>query len=105
MPDERSGTDARALDRARGCLVGLAVGEALGRPLEALTPAQARESLAEGPRRARDPGDQAQMAALVAESLLARGQLDPADLSQRLVGWVRGGARDVGRVAARALYL
>jgi ADP-ribosyl-[dinitrogen reductase] hydrolase len=96
--------DARALDRARGCLLGLAVGEALGRPLEALPPERATAALAAEPRLAAG-GDQAQMAALLAESLLAQGRLDPADLSHRLVGWVRGGARDVGRVAARALYL
>jgi ADP-ribosyl-[dinitrogen reductase] hydrolase len=96
--------DPRTLDRARGCLVGLAVGEALGRPLEALTPEQAAAALASEPRLAAG-GDQAAMAALLAESLLANGRLDPVDLSRRLVEWVRGGARDVGRVAARALYL
>src|SRR5438045_1894624 len=105
MPEQRPGPDARSLDRARGCLVGLAVGEALGRPLEALTAAHAQAALAAGPRPAGDSGDQAQMAALVAESVLAHGRLDPADVSRRLVEWVRGGARDVGRVAARALYL
>src|SRR4051812_5886129 len=97
--------DARLLDRARGCLIGLAVGEALGRPLEALTPDQVRQALAEGPRIASSPGDQAAMAALLAESLIERGRLDPRDVSKRLVEWTRGGARDVGRTAARALYL
>jgi ADP-ribosyl-[dinitrogen reductase] hydrolase len=97
--------DARFLDRARGCLIGLAAGEALGRPLEALTREQARRELAAAPRLATGRGDQAAMAMLFAESLLAHGRLNPADASRRLQEWIRGGARDIGRVAARALYL
>ena len=31
-------TESRQLDRARGCLLGLAVGDALGGPLEFLSP-------------------------------------------------------------------
>src|SRR5581483_2676023 len=105
MPPTPPPLHPRALDRARGCLLGLAVGEALGRPLEALSAEQVRAALAAGPRLASDAGDQAAMAAIVAESLLEHGRLDLRDLSRRLVAWTRGGARDVGRVAARALYL
>ncbi len=97
--------DERTLDRARGTLLGLAVGEALGRPLEAFSREQAQRELAGEARLASGSGDQAQQAVLLAESLLARGRLEPADVSRRLVAWVRGGSRDVGRVAARALYL
>src|SRR5829696_3795747 len=101
MAHSANPTDARFLDRARGCLVGLAAGEALGRPLEALTREQARRELAAAPRLATGRGDQAAMAMLIAESLLAHGRFNPADAAQRLQEWVRGGARDVGRVAAR----
>ena len=106
MAEPREPLGERLLDRARGCLLGLAVGEALGRPLEALSREQAHSDLVDGPRLATGSGDQASMATLLAENLLAHhGRLEPLDLSRRLVEWVRGGARDVGRMAARALYL
>ncbi len=102
-PHQQSGERLR--DRAHGCVLGLALGEALGRPLESLTHQQARQELTNAPRLATGRGDQAAMAMLLAESLLQRGRLDPGDLSARLREWMRGGARDVGHVAARALYL
>ncbi len=91
--------DVKLLDRARGCAVGAAVGDALGMPLEF------------GPRRPIDalmrdmqPGrleagtftDDTEMALAVAESLLANRPLDQADLAQRFLAWYRAGPPDVG---------
>ena len=86
-------------DRIRGCVVGAAVGDALGMPLEF------------GPRRPADqlvrdmqPGrlaagtftDDTEMALALAESLLAHAPLDAADLAQRFVSWLSSGPGDVG---------
>lgn len=94
--------------RAVGALVGLAVGDALGAPFE-FGPAGAYrrrfpvpvgggigEMVGGG---AWEPGeftDDTQMALMVAQSLLAGGAVDQADLGDRFRAWVRSGPKDVG---------
>ncbi len=86
-------------DRIRGCAVGAAIGDALGMPLE-FGPRQSVGRLV----REMKPGrvqagtftDDTEMALALAESLLARTPLDPADLAQRFVAWYRAGPDDVG---------
>lgn len=87
-------------DRAVGCLLGLAVGDALGTTLEF----SARDSVAEvrdfvggGPFELK-PGewtDDTSMALCLADSLLARGGFDARDLLERFVAWYRTGVNSV----------
>lgn len=103
------------LDRARGALLGLAVGDALGTTLEF----SRRDSL---PRQTEMTGggpfglkpgqwtDDTAMALALADSLLAHKGLDPRDLTDRFVDWWRNGRYsctgtcfDIGATTARAL--
>ena len=102
-------------DRARGALLGLAIGDALGTPLEF----SVRDSL---PRRTEMTGggpfrlapgqwtDDTAMALALADSLVRCAGLDPADLMGRFVRWWRTGAYsctgrcfDIGTLTAQAL--
>jgi ADP-ribosyl-[dinitrogen reductase] hydrolase len=101
-------------ERARGALMGLAVGDALGTALEF----QAREAppfplLAEGPLReivgggpfGVAPGqvtDDTQMASCLATSLKERGRFDVGDVAARYVAWSNH-AFDIGLQTAAAL--
>jgi ADP-ribosyl-[dinitrogen reductase] hydrolase len=83
-------------DRARGALVGLAVGDALGTTLE-FSPRDSYPHLTEmvgcGPF-GLQPGqwtDDTSMALALADSLIAHPQLDPTDLMDRFVRWWREG--------------
>jgi ADP-ribosylglycohydrolase len=85
------------IDRARGCLLGLAVGDALGAPLEGLSAQQVRAHYGQvvdyvdgvrawkkKPYRWRMPGlysDDTQQALVLADVLLERGEVDPARLA------------------------
>jgi len=91
--------DAEMRDRIAGCAVGAAVGDALGMPLEfgARVPA---DRLVRDMQLGRLPAgtftDDTEMALALAESLLARRPLDPADLAGRFVSWLQAGPPDVG---------
>ncbi|MEU4877884.1 ADP-ribosylglycohydrolase family protein [Streptomyces sp. NPDC021608] len=93
-------------DRAVGCVVGSAVGDALGAPFE-FGPQGAFS--ARFPRAGHgaemcggggwDPGeatDDTQMAVLVGESLLACGGLLPADVFRRFRRWAAAEPKDIG---------
>jgi ADP-ribosyl-[dinitrogen reductase] hydrolase len=86
-------------DRARGCAVGAAVGDALGMPLES-GPRQPAQALVRDMRPGRIPAgtftDDTEMALALAESLLARYPLDGDDLALRFVAWRQAGPDDVG---------
>jgi ADP-ribosyl-[dinitrogen reductase] hydrolase len=93
-------------DRAWGCAVGAAVGDALGMPLE-FGPRQPAGQLVREMRAGRLPAgtftDDTEMALALADSLLAsrgihRGsrRLDPDDLAGRFVAWLRAGPDDIG---------
>jgi ADP-ribosylglycohydrolase len=97
------GAASRRSDRIAGCLVGLAVGDALGAPLEFLGRHEVRKRYPEGLRdmiasRLWEKGehtDDTQMALLIAESLLQRKGFLATDLAQRFQTWART-AKDVG---------
>ncbi|HNR32144.1 MAG TPA: ADP-ribosylglycohydrolase family protein [Candidatus Hydrogenedentes bacterium] len=82
--------------RYRGCLLGLAVGDAVGTTLEfappgTFTPIQ--DMVGGGPYRL-EPGqwtDDTSMALCLAESLVERRAFDPADQMRRYVRWYRDG--------------
>jgi ADP-ribosyl-[dinitrogen reductase] hydrolase len=91
--------DSKLLERARGCAVGAAVGDALGMPLE-FGPRRPEDRLVREMQASRLPAgsftDDTEMALALADSLLAHCPLDPADLAGRFVDWLRAGPADVG---------
>jgi ADP-ribosyl-[dinitrogen reductase] hydrolase len=102
-------------NRYRGCLLGLAVGDALGTTLEFCPPgsfAPITDMTGGGPFRLQ-PGqwtDDTSMALCLAESLIEKGGFDPADQMQRYVAWWRQGhlsstgtCFDIGNTVACAL--
>jgi ADP-ribosyl-[dinitrogen reductase] hydrolase len=82
--------------RYRGCLLGLATGDALGTTLEFSAPgtfASIDDMVGGGPFRLR-PGewtDDTSMALCLAESLVECGGFDPVDQLERYVRWYRQG--------------
>lgn len=84
------------LERYRGCLLGLATGDALGTTLEFRSPGAFEpidDMVGGGPFRL-DPGqwtDDTSMALCLATSLIEQEGFDPADQMQRYVRWWREG--------------
>lgn len=104
-----------ALDRARGALLGLACGDAVGTTVEFCsrgTFEPVTDLVGGGPFRLR-PGewtDDTSMALCLAESLIEKGAFDPADQLERYVSWMttghlgaNGKCFDVGLTVRRAL--
>ena len=91
---------AAARDRAVGCLLGLAVGDAIGtavefKPRDSFAPLT--DMVGGGPF-GLAPGewtDDTTMALCLAESLLAKGTVDQADLMTRFAGWLQRGENTV----------
>lgn len=89
-------SDDAITDRARGCLLGLVVGDAVGTTLE-FSRRDSHPPLTDmvggGPFRLQ-PGewtDDTSMALCLADSLIACGELDQRDLMERFVRWWRAG--------------
>ena len=84
------------LDRYRGCLLGLAAGDALGTTLEFRRPGSFKpitDMVGGGPFRL-GPGmwtDDTSMALCLAESLIERKEFDPEDQMRRYVRWYQEG--------------
>jgi len=93
------------LDQVEGCLLGLALGDALGAPHEGGVLERAFWRLIGRTRGgAMRWTDDTQMSIDLAESLLARGTLDPDDLAQRFAAsyrWNRGYGPGAARVLKR----
>ncbi len=89
-------SDITPLDRFRGCLLGLAAGDALGVTLEFMRPGAFQpidDMVGGGPFRLQ-PGqwtDDTSMALCLAASLVETGGFDPADQMQRYVRWWKQG--------------
>jgi ADP-ribosyl-[dinitrogen reductase] hydrolase len=80
----------KQLDRFRGTLVGLAVGECLGIATDGMTQSEVRARfgvLRDLRGSATSSGEIANQARCLAESLVACGEYDPEDALQRLVAW------------------
>ena len=102
-------------DRYRGCLLGLAAGDALGTTLEFKRPgsfAPLTDMVGGGPfgLKAGQWTDDTSMALCLAESLLERGGFDPRDQMDRYVRWWQDGhlsatgkCFDIGNTVAWAL--
>lgn len=90
--------------RAEGAVLGAAVGDALGAPFEfgaagglsAWTGNGGAELAGGGGWDAGEATDDTQMAVLVAESLLERGGLEPADVFGRFRAWAAAEPKDIG---------
>ena len=104
------------VERYRGCLLGLAAGDALGTTLEFKRPGTFRplsDMVGGGPFDLA-PGewtDDTSMALCLAESLIERRVFDPADQLQRYVRWYREGHMsatgecfDIGNATREALH-
>jgi ADP-ribosyl-[dinitrogen reductase] hydrolase len=102
--------------RYRGCLLGLAAGDALGTTLEFVPPGSftpITDMLGGGPFNL-NPGewtDDTSMALCLAESLIEIGGFDPIDQLERYVSWYRTGylssngrCFDIGITTADALH-
>ncbi|GAB3704775.1 hypothetical protein GCM10028858_21720 [Halorubrum pallidum] len=99
-------------DRAKGVLLGLACGDALGRPVEFASQEQIKrehrrvtDMLGNGTHRqpAGTITDDTEMALCIAGSLVEQGQFDPADVAERFVAWYESGPFDIGGMTRRAL--
>jgi len=100
------------VDRARGVLLGLACGDALGRPVEF---ASAEEISAEHGRLDEMVGhgtwnqpagtitDDTEQALCIARSLVELQTFDPADVAERFVAWYDSGPFDIGRMTMKSL--
>jgi poly(ADP-ribose) glycohydrolase ARH3 len=92
-------------DRFAGCLLGLALGDALGAPHEGGPLERLLWKIVGRTWRGRMRWtDDTQMALDLAESLLAEGKLDPDDLARRFAGnyrWSRGYGRGAARLLKR----
>lgn len=99
-------------DRYRGCLLGLAAGDALGVPVEFLSRSQIQRSYG----RLREmvgggwlnvaPGevtDDTQMAMAIAGSIARLGRVDPEDIARGFVAWFRSKPKDVGNTTSRSI--
>jgi ADP-ribosyl-[dinitrogen reductase] hydrolase len=84
------------MDRYCGCLLGLAVGDALGAPIEFASPGsfEPLTDMISGGAFGLQRGqytDDTTMALCIAESILEKGCFDPIDQLQRFVRWYRQG--------------
>ena len=100
-------------DRFRGCLIGLAVGDALGGPVEFMSRFEILQRYGGGVRKMVGGGwlklkpgettDDAAMALALAESLAATEQFSVDDVAARYVAWLKTNPKDVGNITKLAL--
>jgi len=99
-------------ERAVGCLLGLACGDALGRPVEfqsstAIADQYGRVDQMYGNGTHGQPAgtvtDDTDLAVALARSLAETGGFDAADAADRYVAWYESGPFDVGMATAEAL--
>ncbi|HLZ46738.1 MAG TPA: ADP-ribosylglycohydrolase family protein [Gemmatimonadales bacterium] len=104
--------DPQLISRARGALLGLVAGNQLGVPTEHLgSPEAIRKAYPQGitdlapPPKNSPYDDDAAMALLLGESLLASKDFDAADVARRWVKWMKVDGRGIGMTTRRALTL
>ncbi len=98
--------------KAEGCLLGLACGDALGRPVEFKSPrtieashGTLEEMLGFGThgQPAGTITDDTELALRIARSLVSAGGFDGADIASRFVSWYESGPFDIGLMTSDAL--
>jgi len=102
---------AGTAERARGTLLGLAAGDALGAAVEWLHPDQIharyggplRDLVASPPWERGEWTDDTAMALELAASMAEKGGYDEEDVFARYVMWARSGPKDIGATIAAAL--
>ncbi len=97
----------------RGCLVGLAVGDALGGPVEFKSRFEIAQNYGGGLRKMVGGGwlklkpgettDDTAMARALADSIVARGAFAVDDVAARYVAWLQTKPKDVGNITKLAL--
>lgn len=101
------------IPRETGVLLGLACGDALGRPVEFETPetiqreyGTVREMLADGThgQPAGTITDDTELALYIAQSLDERGAFDPEDIATRFLEWYDSDPFGIGITTRWALY-
>ena len=104
--------DPQLISRARGALLGLVAGNQLGVPTELLgTPEAIRKAFPNGvldltpPPKNSPYDDDAAMALLLGESLLASRDFDASDVARRWLKWMKVDGRGIGLTTKRALTL
>jgi ADP-ribosyl-[dinitrogen reductase] hydrolase len=104
--------DPQLVSRARGALLGLVAGNQLGVPTEHMgTPEAIRHAFPNGvvdlapPPKNSPYDDDAAMALLLGESLLASKGFDENDVARRWVKWMKVDGRGIGITTKRALTL
>lgn len=99
-------------DRTRGILLGLACGDALGRPVEfssasaiAAEHGQLDEMVGHGTwnQPAGTITDDTEQALCIARSLVEKQAFDPADIASRFVDWYDSDPFDIGRMTMKSL--
>jgi ADP-ribosylglycohydrolase len=96
-------------DRYRGTLLGVAVGNALGIPVEGASRSSIRRKWPQGVaeidagERARPWDDDIAQTMLLAEALLARPELDLDDLGARFLRWSRENGRGMGMLVGEVM--
>lgn len=102
------------INRAKGVLLGLACGDALGRPVEFKSPSTIRsehgtltEMVGHGTwnQPAGTITDDTEMALCIARSLTERSKFDPPDIADRFVEWYESGPFDIGNMTREAIRL
>jgi ADP-ribosyl-[dinitrogen reductase] hydrolase len=100
------------VDNARGVLLGLACGDALGRPVEfaaasEITTEYGRLDEMVGHGTWNQPAgtitDDTEQALCIARSLVEQQGFDPADIAERFVAWYESNPFDIGRMTMRSL--
>jgi ADP-ribosyl-[dinitrogen reductase] hydrolase len=98
-------------DKFAGCLLGLAIGDALGMPFEGMRAetirkryGEAREFLPAHRLSAGQYTDDTKMMLCIAESIVEKGHVNPEDTAQRFVGWFDSGdLRGIGLTCQEAI--
>lgn len=99
------------IDQFRGCLIGLAIGDALGAPVEGLSAAAIKQrygkvtELLPDIERQRPAGattDDTAMMRCILDSYLALGDFDPHDIADRFLDWYRRDPVGIGLLTREA---
>ena len=99
------------LKRFQGCLVGLAVGDALGMPVEGWSTMEIRgrygtlRDMIDGPRPAGNVTDDTLQTLFLAESIVELGEFNPDHAAEKLYTWYRTDPFGIGMHTARVMGL
>ncbi len=101
------------LNKYRGCFLGLAVGDALGGPVEFMSRFEIAQRHGGGVRtmigggwlklRPGETTDDTAMARALAESIVEQGSFDCDKVAARYVAWMRTQPKDIGNITRAAL--